>query len=83
MANDAARAAAPRRRTISLDDEQPGDESPSMSKESIDPDPGPEALLLYAESRPEVWVALDRLPVQQRAALSMLSNRQLLLARAT
>ena len=71
VANDAARAAAQRRRIISLDDERPGAESPHMSNEPIDPDPGPEALLLSAESRQEVWDALDRLPAQQRAALVM------------
>jgi RNA polymerase sigma-70 factor (ECF subfamily) len=76
VANDVARAAAQRRRTISLDDEQPGDESSNLSNESIGPDPGPVALLLSAESRQEVWVARDRLPVQQRAALSMRSNRR-------
>jgi RNA polymerase sigma-70 factor (ECF subfamily) len=71
VANDAARAAAQRRRTISLDDERPGAESPYVSDEPIDPDPGPEALLLSAESRQEVWDALDRLPARQRAALVM------------
>jgi RNA polymerase sigma-70 factor (ECF subfamily) len=69
VANDAARAAARRRRHVSLDDERRGTEESYSFDEPVDPGPGPESLLLSAESRQEVWDALDRLPATQRAAL--------------
>jgi RNA polymerase sigma-70 factor (ECF subfamily) len=69
VAHDAAKVAAQRRRHVSLDDERRDAAHPHRLTEPIDPDPDPEALLLSAESRQEVWAALDRLPAQQRAAL--------------
>ena len=39
------------------------------NRQLIDPALGPDALLLAAESRQDVWKALDQLPAPQRAAL--------------
>jgi RNA polymerase sigma-70 factor (ECF subfamily) len=69
VAHDAAKAAAQRRRHVSLDAERRDAAHPHRQHDPIDPAPGPEALLLAAESRQEVWAALDRLPTAQRAAL--------------
>ena len=62
VVRDAAKAAARRQRRAGFDGEA-GDGTPA------DPAPGPDRLLEQAETREEVWAALQRLPPAQREAV--------------
>jgi RNA polymerase sigma-70 factor, ECF subfamily len=66
VANDAAKLARRQRRTPRF-----GDPSYSAGDDPVDDSPDPESLLLAAETRDEVWRALDLLPSDQRAAVVM------------
>jgi RNA polymerase sigma-70 factor, ECF subfamily len=66
VANDAAKLARRQRRTTRFVD--PGH---SAGDDPVDDSPDPESLLLAAETRDEVWRALDLLPSDQRAAVVM------------
>jgi RNA polymerase sigma-70 factor (ECF subfamily) len=67
VANDAARLAKRQRRVVRFIDRADSD----SDLDPVDGDPDPEARLLAAETRDEVWRALDRLPPEQRAAVVM------------
>ncbi|HEX5164410.1 MAG TPA: RNA polymerase sigma factor [Thermomicrobiales bacterium] len=67
VANDAARLARGQRRIVRFIDR---DET-SSDLDPVDADPDPETMLLAAETREEVWRALDRLSPEQRGAVVM------------
>jgi RNA polymerase sigma-70 factor (ECF subfamily) len=66
VANDASKAAARRRRFISLDS---GSDEDDEAIGIRDPEPDPELRLLRAETDDEVWAALEALPPAQRNAV--------------
>jgi RNA polymerase sigma-70 factor (ECF subfamily) len=69
VVNSAITQAAARSRLVALD---AGVDAPPRALDvAIEPGPGPETLLEQAESREEVWRALDQLPPPQRAAIVM------------
>jgi RNA polymerase sigma-70 factor (ECF subfamily) len=70
VVNGAITQAAARSRIVTLDAGDV-DALPRVLDIAAEPGPGPEALLEQAESREEVWRALDQLPPPQRAAIVM------------
>jgi RNA polymerase sigma-70 factor (ECF subfamily) len=71
VVNDAVKAVEHRRRLLplSIGAEAGDDAEDGNAVQFLDPSPDPEAALLLAESRDEVWSALDRLPVEQCRAV--------------
>ncbi len=68
VVNDALKAAARRQREIPLEADPQTEEASPVSLQA-DPDPGPEELVMAAETCQAVRAALDRLPPAQRAAI--------------
>jgi RNA polymerase sigma-70 factor (ECF subfamily) len=66
--NDAVKAAARRKRQVSLE-ASPEGEGASLANLLADPGPGPDDLMEAAEFRQTVWAALGELPPAQRAAI--------------
>jgi RNA polymerase sigma-70 factor (ECF subfamily) len=66
VANDASKAAARRRRFVSLDSGRDDDDEAAGIRA---PEPDPELMLLRAETDDEVWTALEALPPAQRSAV--------------
>ncbi len=64
VAHDAVKAAARQERQIPLEDSDP-----ATSHSLVDPEPGPEELVEWAETRQAVWAALAALPPASRAAI--------------
>jgi RNA polymerase sigma-70 factor (ECF subfamily) len=70
VVNGAATQAAARARVVALDADDPA-AAASRANLAIEPGLRPEELLEQAETREEVWRALDQLPPPQRAAIVM------------
>jgi RNA polymerase sigma-70 factor (ECF subfamily) len=68
VVNDAVKAAARRKRQVSLKASPEGEET-SLADLLADPAPGPDDLVEAAEIRRIVWNALGKLPPAQRAAI--------------
>jgi RNA polymerase sigma-70 factor (ECF subfamily) len=68
VVNDAVKAAARRKRQVSLKASPEGEET-SLADLLTDPAPGPDDLVEAAEIRRIVWNALGKLPPAQRAAI--------------
>jgi RNA polymerase sigma-70 factor (ECF subfamily) len=70
VVNSAATAASRQRRFVSLDATRLNDDhgEDSDANDAVSPKPDPETLILAAETRDEVWQALDGLSPAQRAA---------------